>query len=160
MKTIVEMWFTGDIGSAVATVQRESKILLVFGFGTDDLSKEVDALFQKSSQIGANQITFEKKFSKIFKKKISKIYNKKFQKFTTKNFKNFQQKNFQKKVFFSTFHTFYHQHRSELIRCAWRQMHLFTARGRVGRVQTILCILADFNDANYLFYRRHRPKIM
>ena len=80
------MWFTGDIGSAVATVQRESKILLVFGFGTDDLSKEVDALFQKSSQIGANQITFEKKFSKIFKKKISKIYNKKFQKFSTKKF--------------------------------------------------------------------------
>lgn len=50
------MWFSGDIGSAVATVQNESKILLVFGLGKDELSKEVDLLFQKSSQNLSNEL--------------------------------------------------------------------------------------------------------
>ena len=44
------MWYSGDIGSAVGIVRNESKVLLVFGRGTDPISKEVDTLFEKASQ--------------------------------------------------------------------------------------------------------------
>lgn len=50
------MWYSGDIGSAVATVQKESKILLVFGMGEDAMSIAVDGMFKKASEILLNTL--------------------------------------------------------------------------------------------------------
>jgi hypothetical protein len=45
------MWYNGDIGSAIATVQKESKILLVFGMGDDPVSSDVNNIFEKASKV-------------------------------------------------------------------------------------------------------------
>jgi len=51
------MWFSGDIATAISTVQKESKVLLVFGYGDNDASKAVLKLFEKASEILSNKLS-------------------------------------------------------------------------------------------------------
>merc|ERR1712233_204564 len=54
---LTDMWYLGDVGSAVELVQKEAKILMVFGCGSDEQSTALAKLFEKRSQFLEKALT-------------------------------------------------------------------------------------------------------